>query len=180
MRIFVMLAATVLTFSAYADLTQKKVERWVDSLEPVQHWIEANEDKVDKKNLMKAGQGGMAGMFDNALAELDKAGVREDFEKVVKEQGYDSAESWAEDSGEITLAYLATSMEGKIPDRAAIEKQLTQVDASPLPAAQKNMMRNMLEGTLSMISEVEDVPAQDKALIQPYIKQIEERFGHAH
>jgi len=31
-----------------------------------------------------------------------------------------------------------------------------------------------------MISEVEDVPAQDKALIQPYIKQIEERFGHAH
>ena len=165
---------------AYAELTKSQVERWVASLEPVQHWIEENQDKVNKQDLMKPGKGGMSDMFDNALTELEKAGIADDFESVVKKQGYDSSEAWADDSGEITLAYLATTMEGKIPSRAAIEKQLSQVDASPLPAAQKNMMRNMLEGTLSMISEVENVPAGDKALIQPYIKKIEQQFGHAH
>ena len=87
---------------------------------------------------MKPGKGGMSDMFDNALNELEKAGIAEDFESVVQKQGYDSSEAWADDSGEITLAYLATTMEGKIPSRAAIEKQLSQVDASPLPEAQKN------------------------------------------
>lgn len=180
MRFFTLLATLILTLPAHADLTKSQVERWVASLEPVQHWIEENQDKVNKQDLMKPGKGGMSEMFSNALTELEKAGIADDFESVVKKQGYDSSEAWADDSGEITLAYLATTMEGKIPSRAAIEKQLGQVDASPLPAAQKNMMRNMLEGTLSMIREVENVPSGDKALIQPYIKKIEQQFGHAH
>ena len=180
MRFFTLLAALTLTVPAYAELTKSQVERWVASLEPVQHWIEENQDKVNKQDLMKPGKGGMSDMFDNALNELEKAGIADDFESVVKKQGYDSSEAWADDSGEITLAYLATTMEGKIPSRAAIENQLSQVDASPLPAAQKNMMRNMLEGTLSMISEVENVPAGDKARMQPDIKQIEPQFCHAH
>ena len=180
LKLVTLVAASFFALTAQAELSEKQVERWVASLEPVQEWIEKNQDKVNKQNLMKPGKDGMLGMFDNALNELKNAGLLEDFNGLVKEQGYASSEAWADDSGEITLAYLASSMEGKIPSRASIEKQLAQVDGSPLPAASKEMMRNMLQGTLSMIKDVEAVPAGDKKLIQPYVQQIEQRFGHAH
>ena len=180
LKLVTLVAASFFALTAQAELSEKQVERWVASLEPVQEWIEKNQDKVNKQNLMKPGKDGMSGMFDNALNELKNAGLLEDFNGLVKEQGYASSEAWADDSGEITLAYLASSMEGKIPSRASIEQQLPQVDGSPLPAASKEMMRNMLQGTLSMIKDVEAVPAGDKKLIQPYVQKIEQRFGHAH
>ncbi|MGB0504390.1 MAG: hypothetical protein ACPGGD_10075, partial [Thalassolituus sp.] len=87
--VMAMLALSLSTFS-YAELTEKQVSRWVESMPSVQTWIEKNSDKVNKHDLMKTDNGGMAGMFDGALKELKRVGLDEDFSNLIKTQGYDS------------------------------------------------------------------------------------------
>ncbi|MEQ3761859.1 MAG: hypothetical protein ABNH15_02265 [Alcanivorax sp.] len=178
--VMAMLALSLSTFS-YAELTEKQVSRWVESMPSVQTWIEKNSDKVNKHDLMKTDNGGMAGMFDGALKELKRVGLDEDFSNLIKTQGYDSEQQWAEDSSEIVLTFMAITMEKQSLNRQAIEQQLAQVKNSPLPEAQKKMMANMLQSSLSMMDEVEAVPVEDKTLVRPYMSKIEGQFGgHKH
>ena len=76
---------------------------------------------------------------------------------------------------------MAITMEKQSLNRQAIEQQLAQVKNSPLPEAQKKMMANMLQSSLSMMDEVEAVPVEDKTLVRPYMSKIEGQFGgHKH
>lgn len=181
MRLIISMLALSLSAFSYADLTEKQVSRWVDSMPSVQTWLEKNDDKINKHDLMKTDNGGMSGMFDGALKELKRVGLDDDFSSFIKSQGYVSSEEWAGDSGEILLTYMAITMENQSLNRQAIEQQLSQVKNSPLPEEQKKMMANMLESSLSMMDEVEAVPADDKTLVRPYMKKIEGQFGgHKH
>lgn len=181
MRLITTLIALSITFTSQAELSEKQVARWVESMPAVQVWIEKNDDKINKHDLMKTDNGGMSGMFDGALEELKRLGLSDDFSSLIKTQGYDSAKQWADDSSEILLTYMAITMEKQSLDRKAIEQQLSQVKNSPLPEEQKKMMAKMLESSLSMMDEVEAVPASDKTLIRPYMAKIEGQFsGHKH
>ncbi|WP_370249503.1 hypothetical protein [Thalassolituus sp.] len=59
LKLVTLVAASFFAWTAQAELSEKQVERWVASLEPVQEWIEKNQDKVNKQNLMKPGKDGM-------------------------------------------------------------------------------------------------------------------------
>jgi len=180
MKYVATIIAALMSLSAQAELSKEVVERWVHSLQPVQTWVENNGDKINKHDLLRADAKGMSGMFDNALAELERVGLKESFTTTITKQGYTSAEHWAAESSEVTLAYLAVSMQGKVPSREALEQQLAQVSASQLPQAQKQMMQDMLKGTLSMLDDVQTVSDSDKALISPYIEKISGHLKHGH
>lgn len=181
MRLIISMFVLSLSAFSYAELTDKQVARWVDSMPSVQTWIESNDDKINKHDLMKTDNGGMAGMFDGALQELKRVGLSDDFSRLITTQGYDSAEQWAGDSSEILLTYMAITMEKQSLNREAIEQQLGQVKNSPLPEEQKKMMARMLESSLAMMGEVEAVSNEDKTLIRPFMSKIEGQFGgHKH
>lgn len=180
MRILTAAALTLLTLSAHADLSKAQVEKWLTTMKPVQHWMEENESKVNSRDLFKGTSQGLQGMFDGAITELKTAGLYEDFSKLLAGHNYSSVETWAADSRDITTTYMAISMEGEKINPAMIEHQLAQVKASPLPEDQKQMMTGMLQGTLTMMKEVQGVSAADKDIVRPYVKTIEGSFGHGH
>lgn len=180
MRILTAAALTLLTLSAHADLNKSQVEKWLTTMKPVQHWMEDHEGQVSGRDLFKGNSQGLQGMFDGAIGELKNAGLYDDFSRLLASHNYTSVESWAADSRDITTTYMAISMEGQKINPAMIEQQLAQVKASPLPEDQKQMMTGMLQGTLTMMKEVEGISAADKEVVRPYVKTIESSFGHTH
>jgi len=166
--------------SAHAELTSAKIERWMVTLEPVKDWIHEQGTGLDQKKLLSAGSGGMAGMFERALSEVERAGKLESFSTMLKQHGYHSPQSWVEESTEVMRTFVAINMGGKIPDAAAIEAQLETLQNSALAESQRAMMETMLKGTLAMLDEVKSVSKEDIETLRPYIKGIEQRLGHRH
>ena len=114
------------------------------------------------------------------IAQLQKAGLYDEFSKLVKTQSFDSVEAWSEVSKKITMAYMAISMEGETVDVKQIEAQIEQLKASALPEEQKQMMENMLQASMNMINSLGTISAADKEAVRPYLTKITSHFDQDH
>lgn len=181
MRFGLLLVLSLMMSVARAgDLSDDQVNNWVSSMPTLQSWLDKHEDQLPKEDMMKKGVASVDEMFTQGIAQLQKAGLYDEFSKLVKTQSFDSVEAWSEVSKKITMAYMAISMEGETVDVKQIAAQIQQLKASALPEEQKQMMENMLQASMNMIKSLGTISAADKEAVRPYLTKITSHFDQDH
>ena len=173
MRVFMTLASLLFVASASAELAEGDVTRWLASMDDVKDWTAAHKDQISQESLMEKDLKSVDSIYSEALKKLGDLGLYDSFNSMIQAQGYDSAGDWALVSQDITNAYMALKMDSADVNIDQMKVQLAQLESSPLPAAQKKMMKDMISRSLAMMENMKDVPEGDKAAIAPYIADIE-------
>lgn len=158
------------------NLTNKDVERWLNSAPELQKWLEKQEDKLpnvpepdDQYDINTAMQQG--------IQQLKTAGIYTELDKKVKAAGYSNVEHWIAQSQQISLAYLAVILSKEVGQRAEIMAQLQELEKTDLPEANKALMKSMLEGSLAMLNAIESSTAADQKAVQPYLDKLGALIG---
>lgn len=160
-------------FSVSAELAEKDVTQWLASMDDVKVWTAEHKEQIEQENLIEKDLKDMDSIYTKALSKLTDLGLYDSFNSMIQAQGYETANDWALVSQDITNAYMAVKMDGADVNVEKLKAQLAQIESSPLPAAQKQMMSTMISRSLVMMENMKAVPAADKAAITPYITDIE-------
>lgn len=172
----------LLVFSLFAQLSvaqelqSKDVENWLDTLPPIQAWLDQQEHNLPDTEPPED-IGNIEKMMEFSIKKLKAAGVYDEFEKKVQAAGYQNVPQWGRLSQRISLAFMAVQQDNEPISRDAIEQQIQQLKTLDMPPENKQMMEKMLRGSLAMIDAINAVSAKDKAAVRPHIDRLLEQFG---
>lgn len=159
---------------AEAPLTDDKVKRFIETLEPVEELgerLEAKGKLVKTLDEEKPMIGKDFRPYSDGVAALKKEhpGEYAALGALLKPHGF-SQDDWAATGDRVMIAYMAVKMEAENPN---YEKDMAGMDPAML-AQVPPQMRAQIEGALAMVETVKKAPAADKAAVKPHVKALEE------
>lgn len=172
-----LLLVIVAPLATAADLTGKDIEHWMKSMPQLQKWLDDHDDQLPQDDFSQQ-EDSIDAMFRRGIQDLKDAGLYAAFNKEVRAEGYADVEAWADQSGRISLAYLAVEMENDPVTLSQMEAQLQQIRESDLPAEQKAMMEQVMSASLMMVRAVAQVSDADKEAVRPYRGQLAAQFDN--
>jgi len=93
--------------------------------------------------------------------------------KIVTEQSFSSAEDWGKTGDQVIAAYISEKM---LSSSAQTPEQIkAQMDPKMLEQMPPNL-RAQMEQTFAMMNKVLEVPEADRAVVRPYMDQIDQDF----
>lgn len=172
MRILMIILLAAVTHLAWsADLQAKDVEQWLKTSPQLQAWLEQQESKLAQAEELDETLDDQAAM-QQAIAQLKKVGVYDELNKKVNAAGYQDVAQWLVVSQQITMAYLAEVLAEDMSASQELEQQRQALEAADMPAEQKEMLKAMLDSSLAMMNEINNIPQADRAAIKPYMLQL--------
>lgn len=173
-------ALLISTFALAADtLESKQIEQWIEAMPEMQAWGKKNEaalmEHQNRENLLPEST-------EEMVKPIKDAGLYDEAEALVKKYGFDSPEQFSDISLQLISAMASIKMAGEDSvSLAELQKEMesskAQLEASPLPAAQKQAMLNQMQQAQKMYERMQNVPEADKAAVKPYMEQIEAVSG---
>ncbi len=161
-----------------ADLTDADVQRWLTAMPAIMAWQDANEDQLDDEEEDMAFSTDMKQMLDQAIAQLKRAGLYDDFNRLIKQQGYRSIHQWGEYTQRISLAYMATMIEDEQVSLADMQTQLAMIKSmDAFDEQEKAMMVTGIEASIELFKESSRVSKADRALIRRHRAALDEQFN---
>ena len=178
MRLLTLLLCSLLTMAAQAaTLTDSEIKLWIKTMPTLQGWLDEREDQLPDNDIPDADYS-MDAAFARGIDQLREAGLYNQFSQQVKNAGFKSVEDWVRVSQQISMAYIAISMEEQPATRVEIENQMQAIrSAKNIPAEEKAMLENMLQASLNMLDSLANVTAADKDRVRPYLPQLVDQFG---
>ena len=178
MRLLTLLLCSLLTVTAQAaTLTDSEIKQWINTMPSLQEWLDEREDQLPDNDIPDADYS-MDAAFARGIDKLREAGLYNEFSQQVKNAGFKSVEDWVRISQQISMAYIAISMEAQPATRVEIENQMQAIrSAKNIPEEEKAMLENMLQASLNMLDALDKVSAADKDRVRPYLPQLADQFG---
>lgn len=166
-RLVIASALFALTLGTHAaDLTQDSLDRWMAAAKEGQEWSDAHPDADELGSFSPQEGGSMREQMIQAVEEHPEAA------RILRRHGFNNSEQWADTTLQIINAYGAVEFEAQGADvqsmQSGLAAALAEVENNPhIPAAQKEMMRQQLRQSQTMMGEIgTDAPAADKALVK--------------
>lgn len=177
MRFFTALLFSLLTFSIHAaDLTRPDVERWIKTHNSLQSWLDQHQQLLPDEEFANTNLS-MDELRAKGIQKLRDTGLYPDFNRRVRQAGFNNVEHWSLLGQQISLAYMAIALEENPQSRAMIEEQLQELRSSrDFPAAEKALYEAMLKDSLNMMRQAERISPASKAVVRPFQQQLEELF----
>lgn len=178
MRLLTLLLCSLFTLMVQAAaLTDSDIQRWLNTMPALQSWLDQHQDQLPDNDIPDADYS-MDAAFARGIEQLRDAGLYNDFSQQVKSAGFSSVEDWVRISQQISMAYIAISMEQQPATRVEIENQMQAIrSAKNIPAEEKAMLENMLQASLNMLDSLAAVTAADKDRVRPFLPQLADQFG---
>ncbi len=175
--------ALVLSVPAFAlELTDQNVQQWMKSYSAVMTWAKTQDKKelafLENDQAMRDPK--FDALFSNAMQGMKNSKIYGDFSKVLKQNGYSNTDEWAKLGDRIMAATLAVELEKQQARTGQSRDQMKQamealMNNPNMTAEQKAQMQQMMGMGNQMMDVADNVPAQDKAVIQrngSLIKQV--------
>lgn len=169
------LASTLISFQVMAaDLTKTDLDRWMKSMPELQSWLATNEEKLtaqisEPKN--------PEAIFSESISALKNAGLYDELNSKVKKMGYENVEEWSDISKRITFSWVALDLEANKAKIDAAKAQYEAIMANPdIPAAQKEMMKNMMSAGFAMTNLANDATPEDKKIVNAHKSELRAFF----
>lgn len=164
----IMMMAVVLPTQA---LTSSELGNWITAMPSIKTWINAHENELPERQPNPGTD--MAAVFKQGIEQLRAAGLYNDFESRVKAGGFSDVERWSQVTTEVTMAYVALEMEKELASSSQMQTQLNEIRNMPgLPAEQRQAMIEMLESSLAMMRDAQNVPEADKAIVRARLDEV--------
>jgi hypothetical protein len=108
--------------------------------------------------------------------QRESAGDYAELSRIVRQQGFTSAESWALTGDRVVLAYGAIKAEAESPEVLQLAQQMQGMDPQMLQLVPPQMRRQM-EQAVSIARTLAQVPAADRHQVQPYVARLDRIFA---
>jgi hypothetical protein len=161
-------------FSAHAEtLTDDKIRSFISSLEALQG-MEDEYDELPDGLATEEGDTGMPDMsriFSSSVEQMKGHDMYNQLSDVVQQHGFSNPQQWGETGDRIFHAWSALEMgqqSGQINQEMA--KAMEEINNNPnMSEAQKQQMRKMMGGAMSMMDNAASAPEADKRAVQPHM-----------
>lgn len=161
-----------------ADLTDADVQRWLNAMPTIMTWQDAHEDQLDDEEDDMTFSTDMNTMLDQAIAQLKRAGLYDDFNQLIQQQGYRSIHQWGEYTQRISLAYMAVLIAEDQISLADMQNQLTLIKHMDVfDEQEKAMMVTGIEASIELFKKSSDVTNTDRDLIRRHRAALDEQFN---
>lgn len=178
-------ALLMLTFSTHADqsdLTAAKVRGYIASLNELEQLEnqfdidEGHEIDFDAQQAMTDAWSPMT----EAVAQLQRHPRYNEFEPIVKKNGFASAQEWGHTGDRIIHAFMALEMEREAPEmQREMDEAMRELDNNPhMSAEQKDAIRQMMMGAMSSMESMSDAPKADVDAVRPHMGALRDSFEH--
>ncbi len=173
---FIVLLLLVASFAnAEQALTSKQIQQWLSSVDAIIQWSEKQEALKEDEDDDTETEFSVESM----IKELKTAGLYDEAEKIIQDNGYDSPEQWVNIHIKIIRAAFALQMESK-KDQINAQKMMAQLEEfknnPSIPAEQKEVMINMMQSSFDNMQEMSKAPEADKEAIKPFLAQVKEKL----
>lgn len=149
-----------------ADLTSTDIDRWMKSMPELQIWLETNEEKLTAQI---SDPEDPEVIFAESISALKKAGLYDELNSKVKKLGYENAEEWSDISKRITFSWIALELDANKAQIDAAKAQYDAMMANPdIPAAQKDMMKQMMSSGFAMTNLADNATTEDKKVVKAH------------
>ncbi len=165
----------LITPSAFAEqpLTSSLIQQWLNSIDSIQQWAEQQEGLDDNMSDLPSDE---AFSVESMIAQLKGANLYGEAKSIMRDNGFDSPEQWADIQMRIVKAMVALEME-KENVNIDIQAQIDQINSNPsIPDDQKEMMINMMQSSMKMMESMSNASEADKSAIKPYLSQIKQKL----
>lgn len=162
-----------------ADLNDAEIQKWATAASALQAWgkqhqtsdlVPEGHDAAAMKNPAQA--------FTNGMIAAKKTPHYGDIQGVLKQNGYSDADEWAQLGDRIIAAYFANSM-SKHPEVSPeqVNMAMQQMQNNPnIPPHLRAQMEQAMQGSRAMLESAQNVPAEDKLIVQRNAKVLDKFF----
>ena len=172
--ILLIVSSTVLA----ADLTDADVQRWLKAMPAIMAWQDAHEDQLADEEEDMTFSTDMTQMIDQAVQQLKSAGLYENFDRLIKQNGYRSIHQWGEYTQRISMAYMAMLIEEEQVSLADMETQLAMIkNMDGFDEQEKAMMVTAIQASIELFKESSKVSKAERALIRRHRAALDEQFN---
>lgn len=172
MRIIIALLLSMgMSFSWADNLSKTDIENWLSSAPELHDWLEQQEDKLQQAEELDASLDSQAAIAE-AISKLQEIGIYDELTKRVKAAGFKDATHWFSVSQRVSLSYFALMMEDEMGRQQELEAQLKLIQQAEMPAEQKEVLGAMLESSLAILAQINDLPQADLDAVRPYLDQL--------
>ena len=162
-------------------LTPASIEAYIDSLPAVRQLGEKLQSEGKQSFLEREITPRSGELFDphsrgvKAL-QRESAGDYAELSRIVRQQGFTSAESWALTGDRVVLAYGAIKAEAESPEILQLAQQMQGMDPQMLQLVPPQM-RQQMEQAVSIARTLAQVPQADRHNVQPYVARLDQIFS---
>jgi hypothetical protein len=169
------LLISLLAFTAQADsLSDTTIRAFIASMQDVQtlenqyagtdQWPDDTEDNTDSMP-------DISRLFSDGLKEMKAYPVYAQFEKLIKNRGFSSAEQWASVGDRVFHAMMAIEMQSESPDMAQdVAEAMVEIENNPdMTAEQKAQIKAMMAGAMGVAQSVSKAPPADIKAVRPHM-----------
>ncbi|MBE0484342.1 MAG: hypothetical protein IBX52_12670 [Bacterioplanes sp.] len=161
-----------------ADLTDSDIQRWLNAMPNIVAWQDAHEDQLDDEEDDIVFSTDMKKMIDQAIEQLKRAGLYNDFNRLIKQQGYSTIYQWGEYTQRISLAYMAMLIDEEQVSLADMETQLAMIkNMDGFDEQEKAMMVTGIEASIELFKESSKISKAERALIRRHRAALDEQFN---
>ena len=171
--------ALVASLGQAQELTPQLIDRWMATMSHFQAQDEVDDWDLDDDVDDWDPHTGFSAMQEKMVADIKQS---PEAMAVIREQGFSSAESWAETGMRVFRAYGAIHMEEEGGGADQVNEQMRQALAElnnnpHLSEEQKAMMRQQMGAATQMMDAyMHDIPPSDKAAVQTRRQQLQQLF----
>jgi len=164
---------------AYANTEQplgaKQIQMWLNSSDAIQEWTQKQESL--RKGISE--KPGVSLTVNSMMEKLKTANVYDKAQKVIKGEGFDSAEQWAALQLRIVKAMVTLDMISSNRISRA-ESKLQEIKRnSSMNDKQKSKRISIIQTNIELMNRMANAPEADKKAIEPYLSKIKQKFNSA-
>lgn len=177
MRITTFLTLLGLSLTSWAgNLTERDIQTWLSSVDALNEWSQQRAEVLEQYDVVESSNSeSVAQLFSDALKQLKQANLYNEFNKEVKKHGFRDADHWSQVSQIIALGMVG---DGPQVDISQLEAQLKQIEESDLSKEEKEQYSRFIRMGLGTMKAVQQMPAEDKALVARHRASIEAALNH--
>lgn len=181
--IFSLFSSCLSIADSLPPLTQESIEQFLQSMDDVQKLGKKYRDDAKAVNASTGRPSGMAmsneqqlaraaAPISSALAEMRKSEGFGEMVATVKRHGFGDVEEWAKLGDRALRAYAAIRLEADMPKiNAQMEQMRENLERSGMPAARQETMLKLMQPGAELMKQFEQIPAEDKRAVEPYMVQ---------
>ncbi|MER2491951.1 hypothetical protein [Catenovulum sediminis] len=168
------------------ELSSQQIEKWLKAAPTVAAWVKQHNEQLHQSGDIDFAKSSPDVVASQAQTALKKLNLYDEFNRMVKQQGYSGVESFFKVQTQVVQSFIAMTMQAaNIPDDAQqkLRQSLAEIDATDgLSADQKQMLKQqMLQimGQLEQVTNSSNLPSEDKNIqaIKPYAQQVEKMLS---
>ncbi len=158
---------------AEQPLTQKVITNWLNSLDALEAWSKKNEEAFNRLETNDQDNGLSPEVM---ISELKATGLYSDAAALMRKQGFNSPEEWADVQVRIMKATMSLQMEVEAQN-TDIQAEIDKIRSNPdIPQEYKDQMIAMMESSKQTLEALSNASPADKAAVKPFLGQIMTRL----